>query len=1348
MTNASSNPYVTFGELLAKLRAAAGFAKQQDLATALGISQQTVSRWEKGLARPKAKDVPALEQAVKAKEGELMAAAGHRPSVPTTPASAATTIERALPLPALTPDTFESFCAALLHELYRPEGGEVRRYGATGHKQDGIDILVTGGFGTHTFQCKRVVEFGPQKVHSAVATQTFKADRKILLLSAVASPAARDAMSLHVDWELWDREDISRRFHGLSKTVRLDLVDRYFNGQRLDLLGVADPGPIQSSEDFFKPLLVLDRYFNHAWGLVGRQTELDQILDSIGDASVTMTGLVAPPGSGKTRVLRAVTDQLTTHSQTRVWFVSPTEDVKAHHLDMLRDSQGVSKLLVVDDAHDRDDIDTLLHFAAIPSHNTRLLLALRPYGEDPIRLKAARASLSGGSVRFVALPAPSRADAKALAEAVLEECKGPKSAAAAIAAATQSTPLATVLAAQLVAKDQVPVALLGNEEEFKTHVLRSLQDVIAGKLVSGQDSEKLRAVLRVVALLQPVMLDDPRLLFVLQEVESVNTEDAARLMRLLSDAGVLFKRGVRSRLAPDLLADEIIRSEYLEANGSANEAVLRIFDRATGDQLKHLFSNLGRLDWRLREGKTDDSPLLNSLAPKLQWKSDYANPHVEAVEAIAYYHPHFALGFAKRLIKEKHGSNASVCNIVRNAAYTYSHLEEACSLLWKAGKDDARELHQHPSHGMRILKGLAEFEPNKPVAYVETVVRFALALLDRPNSLAGAHTPFTVLEGALNTEMESSTFSASTLTINRYRLPVDVAKGVRQEVSNALLRLLREPPARRAFLAAQLVAKALHGPRHGDTPEAYWKNSQVQLLKQIRSLCEEVNLPPVVLVRLAQSCRWHADYGWPESAAEAKPIVQQLDRDLRTRLVRMLMDGWGTNTWNLSEDRTRELHRLAKETLTNDLIQAFPEAAALFDELNTCLEDISTTGHGSHGAEHLFINPLLQAAPKLAREIVLRNDAGDPKQLAGFVGAALGALVSSDDPSLVHDYMIRAEASIEVQKQLAEAYIRFSPARSYTDAEIALFRRLFSSGDAHVLWIAAHLARQVASSDASLALDLICLADFSINTRATHDMFMLLSGDANIPAAVVDTRRSELLQKLKPLKELDDYWLEAFLVASMKRDPESVMAIVTARLDFAAETDDWSYIPLRKEHHSEGLKLMEVQSGRRLLLELLEHSLKYAEDNSPPPRIGEVVAGLCGAYDCQVLDTLLAWMTDGPLARVIVVSAVLREAQPTLIYEHPKFVRDILNAADLLGDEETDEIRAAIASTTWTGVRMGTPGQPFDEDVRLEKHCREVLETLSRADPAFELYDSLLKDARHAIAGKGQRDSYMFENEE
>lgn len=1330
----ASAPYPAFGELLARLRVAAGYTKQQELASALGVTQQSVSRWEKGLTRPRSSDIPALERLVRAKDNELLVSAGYQPAPADTRAETATSHDRPLPLSALPPETFESFCAALLHRMYQPNGGTVHRYGSTGHKQHGIDIFATGPFGTHSFQCKRVNEFGPQKVHTTVAEQTYAADLKVLLLSSVASPSSRDAMAAHAGWELWDREDITRRFHDLPMVDRLDLVDRYFSGQRLDLLGVEETGPIQSIDDFFKPFLVSDRFFNHTWALVGRDEEVSQVIGCIRDESVVLTSLVGAPGAGKSRVLREVTQLLAQSTPMHVRFVSPTEEIRAHHLDRLRDSRGALTLLVVDDAHEREDLGILLRYAAVPENRTRLLLSLRPYGKEALRLQAADVSLTGPSVRFAEMHPQTREQAQALAESVLAECKAPSAAAVEIARATYTTPLVTVLAAQLVARDGVSLELLSNAEEYRTYVLRRLQDVITVTLVTGQDVPRLRAILRIIALLQPIIPDDPGLLNILLKIEGIEQPDASRLMRLLGEAGVLFKRGLRSRLAPDLLADEIIRANYLNADGTANERVSQVFDLAGADHLKNLFVNLGRLDWRLREGKTDDSVLLTSLGPKLHWGERYRNPHVEAVEAVAYYQPRFALDFAKRLIAEGHGDSSSVCNMVRYAAYTYDHVQEACQLLWTAGRNDARALHQQPSHGIRILKELAEFEPNKPIGYVREVVCFALALLERPTSLNSTYTPFSILEGALRTEMETRSVSRLTMTITRYQLPLKRVAEVRDEVTSALLKYLREGPPRRAFLSAQTIAQALRGPMHGDTPDHAWKQQQQKLFRELKAVLNEVHVLPVILVRLAQSISWHAFRGWPETSVEAQAILAMLNRDLRTRLTRALVDGWGTETWKLSEALEREEHVKDRQLLTADLITAFPEPNRLFDELHAALEEITTVAHDRYGSPFLLVNHLLASVPGLATELLLRNNEGRAGCLDQYVGAALSAVVEAGDSILVNEYIIRSEGSAKVLAQLAEAYARFEPSRPYTPEEVELFKRIFESKDPTVLMVASNLARQVASRSPALAVELICLADFEVNACATHDMFMWISGGKTIPEADVESKRNELLRKLVVLKELDDHWVRAFLAASIKKEPLSVVALVMARLVEAKRRSDWSYVPLSKEHNGEGLGLMEVEAGPRLLRDFLDLTLEESKDIPSARRVGEAVSGLCGNYGQILLDLLLDWMSSGTQAHARLVARVLQESQPTLIYEHSKFIRDILNAAELICEDALDEIRSAIAAATLSGIRGGTPGEPFPEDLRMEQHCEQMLASLSRAEPAFDLYDGLLKDARYAIA--------------
>jgi hypothetical protein len=53
----------------------------------------------------------------------------------------------------------------------------------------------------------------------------------------------------------WDREDISLKVRSFPKADQRQLVDTFFRGKRLDLLGEPEPGPWMTSEEFFGPYL-------------------------------------------------------------------------------------------------------------------------------------------------------------------------------------------------------------------------------------------------------------------------------------------------------------------------------------------------------------------------------------------------------------------------------------------------------------------------------------------------------------------------------------------------------------------------------------------------------------------------------------------------------------------------------------------------------------------------------------------------------------------------------------------------------------------------------------------------------------------------------------------------------------------------------------------------------------------------------------------------------------------------------------------------------------------------------------------------------------------------------------
>ncbi len=1336
--------YFVFGQLLTALRRKSGIGKQAELAKQLGVAQQTLSRWERGFSRPRPKQLALIAALLAADEQALSRAAGYLPS------GAGVAFDRPFPVNALSPESFERFCASLLERLYRDRHGEVHRAGTSGHRQDGIDIAVSGTFGRHTFQCKRVNEFGPQKVRAAVAAHTAQANRKFLLLSNVASPQARAALADRSDWELWDREDISARVRSLPAVDRRELVDMFFRGQRLELLGELEAGPWMTPAQFFGPYLDGDRLFNHTWSLVGRASEMTTLDGALRDESIVATLLVGAPGIGKTRLLRHAVESLETRPATpQIWFLSPTEEVTNRFLEELG---GGNKLLVVDDAHDREDLLPLFRYCAVAENHARLLLALRPHGLERVRHQAASLSLCGPTIFEVEIQRPTKQDAEQLASLVLKARGGPVAAARVIADVTFDNPLTTVVGAQLAVRENIHPALLGNVQDFRTQILARFEDVIAGHIVTGQDVDRLRGALRILSLVQPVFPDDPRLLSLLHQVEHIEEADATRLLRILAAAGVLFRRGLRHRLSPDLLADSIITRYCIKADGSSNGYVERVFDHAQGDHLNNLLVNLARLDWRVTRGDTADSHLLDAVWRRLRWQDSWPESHVVAATAAAYYEPRLALDFAARLVRDGHGGEADVCRMVKNAAYHINFLDEACALLWQAGRDDSRPLHQHPYHPIRVLKELAQFEPEKPREYIEKVVAFALALLDTPNALTGVNTPFDVLEGALAAEGHSVTAAnARIFTMAAYTSDRAVVADVRERVISSLLGHIATAAPRRAFLAARTLAWALRSPigvlglRVSPEESLAWEQEHIHTLERLERAVEGRSVHPAVLVRLAESIAWHAFHEADEGQMRAKTLMSLLHRDLETRFVRAVMDDWGTKTWQLrGEDSEAELFEDDVAKLISDLRSNFNDPTRLCDFVEKWIREVESAAGSDYQASQVFMNRLLTAAPGVAREILQRHQR-DGTSLAVYAGLALSVLLQSASSESREQMRALAEAGPDGLRLVAEAYARFQPANGYLESDVALLQVVFNCRNRLVLQHVGQAALQVTRCDRALALDLICSVDLVAAGHAGHDVFMCLCHKNGIPTDVIrEEQWRRLLTNIEALQELDDYWIRHFLKDASRVVPGLVVEMLTHRLNRARSTGDWGFHPLQPSHgREEGLDFLNVPSSVTHMKSLLDWALKDADSSRSMYAFGELVAGLCGKYEKVLLDLLTGWMSGGTDQHAKVVASVLREAQSDIIFDYPDFVHDVLTAAQVIGVSAVRVVSSALFAATRTGIRSTIPGEPFPEDVKLERHASSVLSLISRFDPAYELFADLLRTAREGIASQQREKEAM-----
>jgi transcriptional regulator with XRE-family HTH domain len=319
-----------YGALAAKIvegRTALGFT-QASFAAELGFKQQAVSRWEAGTHRPTVTQIPALAALIDDDVATLMQLAGYG-----TPVSASLSTQ--FPVDALDPATFEQFVADVVQALQ--PSADVKVQGSRGHKQEGTDVVARFPDGRiWSFQCKRVERFGKAEIDKAIAYHTVDAERAFLVLSKIASPAAVEAVGAHRGWTLWDKQDLTRKIRSLPVETQERLVDIYFRGQRMALLGRSEPGPWLTPEDYFAPFKGRGAVFSHDWSLVGREGEIAALVAALGRDDMQFALLIGAGGIGKTRILKEGIQRFAAkHKGTAIRFLSASQEPDAASLEAL-----------------------------------------------------------------------------------------------------------------------------------------------------------------------------------------------------------------------------------------------------------------------------------------------------------------------------------------------------------------------------------------------------------------------------------------------------------------------------------------------------------------------------------------------------------------------------------------------------------------------------------------------------------------------------------------------------------------------------------------------------------------------------------------------------------------------------------------------------------------------------------------------------------------------------------------------------------------------------------------------------------------------------------------------------
>jgi transcriptional regulator with XRE-family HTH domain len=1347
--------FEALGRLVRERREALGL-EQAEVATELGIRQQAISGWERGRSRPRRAMLRDLARLLSVDESTLIGAGNYLPSK--APAKRPIrSLTRVLPLDELPEERFEDLIAEVMVAM-QPYG-HASRFGGRGHKQYGIDILVTGdGENLASGQCKRHKEFGPAAVRTAIAEVTVDANKHYLFLSRItATPGARKEAAKHQSWELWDGEDISRFIRDLPRDWAVRIVDTYFPGHREAFLGIASAGPWLLPEEHFDTARSM--IFNHDWELTGRVDELNELERSAYRAIASLSIVTGHGGVGKTRLLKALADAAPNETvQIRIL----PGDTQITSVDYELLPREADLVVIIDDAHEFADVTPVVANIWRWNHDAKIVLATRPYGQRRLSENLERAGLLLDDRAEIELGDLTFKDAQKLArEALGDDIADPV--VRRLARLTTDSPLATVVGGVLIKRGELDPSALEQDDTIRDQIMRGFRDaLIRDPLVDDPPTRS--AVLDALAAIQPFRVNETTARESLSEIVRKPYDFVHKHLRSLENAGILRRRGDSLRIVPDLLGDVILAdAAYGDGDPLGTGYLARIEPLIVGASAEHLFVNVSRVDWQVHQRRAGAPSLADSLWSAFQERIQQSDlidrPElVKLLAKVAYFQPERTLQVTRWItdhptteISKDHSiwsvlASPTYLDVLHElppalklAAMNFETLGEALTQLWELAQADERPTNPHPQHALRVLREIAEFDVSKPLAYNMAVIETVTTWFADDLRVS----PFEVLEPMLATEGDDSSLRGHTITFRPFPFIPTSVMPVRQRVIDLAFEEIRSPNLRRAAAAVSLLKAALRYPSGTFGREVTreerdgWTPGIVETIQRLGALGASGSVDPAIHIGIRDALYWHENYSPTETRQAAESAVQGLPVGIDALLALTVHDGWG----RLIRDRGDALETMEAKRLQliQDVIAGLsPRTDDEVIELVIERLEADRAAYGpGEGHPGPMIAGLIQARPSLAQGFLQHiRSATAPTALEPLLPVVLATFADIDAPqALATAKELLAEGPEARRLSVVQALSWNRGARTLAAGELDLLLQLASDRNPQVRRGVARAAQILAHTHKIEASRLIAAIRFADDPQLADEIFMCFSEQLGLSwGNFSEQDLARIREDLVVLDDVNQYSITRALAKRSATDPEWVIRLLQDRVEHAERLeslDGYRAMPFSWDNPLRVRETTEFAAGLNGILTWIADNL----DSWMRRDIGaEVFAAVASGYDKNVVGVLTSALATGSEEMTRAVAAVLREARRTFIWDEPDFVRTALHSANRLGDKMRREMSGALYGATISGVRFGTPGEPFREDIDQRDKSLEIAEQLPTGSIEHKFYSEMAKAAEESIA--------------
>jgi hypothetical protein len=1102
-------------------------------------------------------------------------------------------------------------------------------------------------------------------------------------------------------------------------------------------------------KEFFAPFESdAPRLFDFKQTLRGREEQLQALNAFLADPTEIVAVLTGRGGIGKSKLLH---DWVQTVNSRKVLYVMEDAD---WHGEAAKEIPAGDLLIVADDAHRFDFLDRLLLLVRNLRQNVKLVLGARPSGSGSID---ATLSIRFDVRQVKRFPQLERVGHQSVREVALEVLRPDHTQyAAALAAVSADTPLVTVVGGRLIARGEIPPALLANEEDFRHQVFDKFSAEYEKLLPPG--AVNWRQLLNLVAAVGPLMPTAKPFVEPAAEILRIRPDEIVSAVDLLEKHGLLLRGGRLIRIVPDLLSDFLLEGACLTRAGESTGFSDLVFERFQSTYLPNVLRNLGELDWRITQRNQDQGArLLEGIWREIEgtFNAGDASVRVELFKSLkeaALFQPARVL----QLIRRALGNEAAtvvlwadwevkqedvlreIPPLLKAIALHFDRLEEATAILWQLAQRDHRAPHQYPDHSRRVLEEMAEYGRYKPVIYNDWMADFAARMCRERGAFDGAFSPLDIVDKLLAKEGKFTESEGFTISFGGFGLNYPVVRPVREKALGIIESCLNSDDPKIALRAIESTARVLSGflPMIGHVvseEEARWQmDERLAVVSIVENRLKKS--APTPLLRQIRSVLRHAR---PHTDSPLSPKIDEVLARIPQSDDLVIFDAFSTGEWDLDghHQDLAEADRSRRELISRGVVAfraKFPDGRQQVEGLVQLVKDAEQAGIDPGSKPYGFIEELCSEEFVRAFLPYAMNDAHP--LLAQLIMIPLRWLRQTDPVRY-------GSAGIEAatNKNYLVAYgtanaVSYGPNLNAPIAEdVPILQALARHPALAVRYLTfTGIRRLVAHRQHEReAIEMLLMSDISDDSKMADEMCGALDYAGISKDHLSEDQVRMLLDKLVVTKEIDQHHTERFLAWAGEHFPSTLFELILRRLDRDAELDrrnekKGGYAPI--PHHRFGNAFRPLQSATNYRTFLDQVRDRFFSQPGQSFWLRELFWSIA-SIDSTALAVIDELLDRREAESIRIALQLIESAPPEFALNQPDFAVQVIEKCRGVDAKLGELAESVLLVNSQTGSFNRAPGQPSPRYVSLKERSESFRERFATGSAGHRLFTRMRDSA-------------------